>query len=70
MEQLTNFNKILDDLENIEVKPENEDKTLLFLNALPNTYEHFKDALLFEKEHNITLEEVQTSIRTKDLQKF
>jgi len=58
VEQPTNFNKILDDLENIEVKLEGQDKTLLLLNALPKMYEHFKDALLFKKEHTITLKEV------------
>jgi len=35
MEQLTEFNKILDDLENIEVHLEDEDKTILLLCALP-----------------------------------
>ncbi|KHN00194.1 hypothetical protein glysoja_034725, partial [Glycine soja] len=64
-EQLADFNKILDDLENIEVKLEEEDKALL----LPNSFEHFKDAILYGKDQDITLEEVQTSIRTKEMQK-
>ena len=57
--QLSDFNKILDDLEKIEVKLDDEDKDLLLLNALPKTYENFKDAWLFRKEQTITLEEVQ-----------
>lgn len=58
------FNKILDDLENIEVKHDDEDKALLLLNALPKSFEHFKDALLYRRDQTITLEEVQNSIRT------
>ena len=68
-EQLVDFNKILDDLENIEVKLEEEDKALLLLNSLPKSFEHFKDAILYGKDQDITLEEVQTSIRTKEMQK-
>jgi len=43
VEQLTNFNKIMDAMENTEVKLEEEDKNLLILNTFPKTYEHFKD---------------------------
>jgi len=39
-------------LENIEVKLKDKDKTLLFLNVLLNTFEHFKDTLVFEKENH------------------
>jgi len=69
VELLTDFNQILDDLENIEVKLKDEDKALLLLSTLHKTYKHFKDTL-FENEKIITLEEVQTSKRTKEFQKF
>jgi len=59
----------LDDLENNEVKLEDEDKVLLLLNALTKTFENFKDILLFKKEQ-ITPEEVQTLIQTKEINKF
>ncbi|KHN10159.1 Retrovirus-related Pol polyprotein from transposon TNT 1-94, partial [Glycine soja] len=68
-EQLADFNKILDDLENIKVKLEDEDKALLLLNSLPKSFEHFKNEILYGKDQDITLEEVQTSIRTKEMQK-
>jgi len=45
MEQLTEFNKILDDLENIEVQLEDEDKAILLLYALPKSFESFKDTM-------------------------
>ena len=66
-EQLAEFNKNIDDLENIGVKLEgvkleDEDKVVILLNALPKTFEHFKDALLYGKDQLITLEEVVTSI--------
>lgn len=67
-DQIADFNKILDDLENIEVKLDDEDKALLLLKSLPKKYEHFRDAILYGKEQTITLEEVQNSIRTKELQ--
>lgn len=69
-EQLAEFNKNIDDLENIGVKLEDEDKVVILLNALPKTFEHFRDALLYGKDKLITLEEVVTSIRTKEFQKL
>ena len=69
MEQLTEFKKILDDLENIEVHLEDEDKVILLLCALPRSFETFKDTMLYGKEGIITLEEVQAALRTKELTK-
>ncbi|WVZ00942.1 hypothetical protein V8G54_027011 [Vigna mungo] len=69
-EQIAEFSKIVDDLENIGVKLEDEDKAVILLNALPKTFEHFRDALLYGKDQVITLEEVLTSIRTKEFQKL
>ncbi|WVZ06123.1 hypothetical protein V8G54_019469 [Vigna mungo] len=56
-EKIAEFSKIVDDLENIEVKLEDEDKAVILLNALPRTFEHFRDALLYGKDQVITLEE-------------
>jgi len=67
MEQLTEFNKILDDLENIEVQLEDEDKAILLLCALPKSFESLKDIMLYDKEDTVTLEEVQAALRTKEL---
>ena len=69
-EQLAEFNKNIDDLENIGVKLEDEDKVIILLNALPKTFEHFRDALLYGKDQLNTLEEVVTSIQTKEFQKL
>jgi len=67
---LAEFNKILDDLANIEVNMEYEDKTLLLLWSLPKSFEHFKDTILYGKEGTTTFEEVQSVLRTKELTKF
>jgi len=67
---LAEFNKILDDLANIEVTMEDEDKALLLLCSLPKSFEHFKDIILYGKEGTTTLEEVQAAFRTKELTKF
>jgi len=69
MEHLTEFNKILDDLVNIEVHLEDEDKAILLLCALPRSFESFKDTMLYDKKGNVTLEEVQAALRTKELTK-
>ncbi|KAK2408720.1 hypothetical protein QL285_044210 [Trifolium repens] len=69
-EQLTEFNKIIDDLANIDVNLEDEDKALHLLCTLPKSNESFKDSMLYCKETAVTLEEVQTALRTKELTKF
>ncbi|MCI52711.1 cytochrome P450, partial [Trifolium medium] len=70
VEQLEEFNKIIDDLANIDVILEDEDKTFHLLCALPRSLENFKDALLYGKEGTITLDEVQSALRTKELTKL
>ena len=39
-EQLEEFNKAVDDLENINVQINDEDKAIMLLNALPKNYDH------------------------------
>lgn len=57
-EQIDEFNKIIDDLENMEDSLEDEDKVLILLNSIPRSYEHFKDAVIYGIDQTITLEEV------------
>ena len=65
MEQLTEFNKIIDDLAYIDVNLEDEDKSLHLLCALPRSFKNFKDTMLYGKEGTITLEEVQEANKTQ-----
>lgn len=52
-EQLTEFIKILNDLENIELQYENKDKDILLLCALPWSFESFKDTMLYGKCYSL-----------------
>lgn len=65
-EQLEDFSKITDDLENIDVKITDEDKAIMLLNSLPKSFDNLKDAMLYEKP-DITYAEVKSSVKTKDL---
>ncbi|MCI15237.1 cytochrome P450, partial [Trifolium medium] len=38
--------------------------------ALPWSFENFKDIMLYGKECTVTMEEVQTTLRTNELTKF
>jgi len=49
-EHLNDFNKMIADLKNLDVEIDDEDKALLLLNSLPNTYEHLVTILLYGKE--------------------
>ncbi|TXG52062.1 hypothetical protein EZV62_021231 [Acer yangbiense] len=50
IEHLDNYNKILADLQNLDVEISDEDKALLLLNSLLDTYEHLTTTLLYGKD--------------------
>ncbi|GJS21654.1 retrovirus-related pol polyprotein from transposon TNT 1-94 [Tanacetum coccineum] len=60
------FNKIVLDLANIEVKLEDEDLALLLLTSLPASYEHFVDTLLYGREEFI-FEDVMATLNSKEI---
>ncbi|GJY87425.1 retrovirus-related pol polyprotein from transposon TNT 1-94 [Tanacetum coccineum] len=60
------FNKIVLDLANIEIKFEDEDLTLLLLTSLTASYEHFVDTLLYGREA-LTLEDVMATLNSKEI---
>ncbi|GKB06416.1 retrovirus-related pol polyprotein from transposon TNT 1-94 [Tanacetum coccineum] len=65
-EHIDEFNKIVLDLANIEVKFEDEDLALLLLTSLPASYEHFLDTLLYGQEA-LTLEDVNGHNISKEI---
>ena len=66
-EQLEDFAKALDDLENIDIEIKDEDKAIILLNALPKSFEQLKDAMLYWMENTITYEQVQVALKTKEI---
>nr|GEX34678.1 zinc finger, CCHC-type [Tanacetum cinerariifolium] len=60
-EHIDEFNKIVLDLSNIEVKFKDADLALLLLTSLPASYEHFVDTLLYGREA-MTLEDVMATL--------
>ena len=65
-EQLDVFNKLILDLENIDVTIDDEDQALLLLSSLPKSYNNFKDTFLYGRE-SLTLDEVQAALNSKEL---
>nr|GEY60364.1 copia LTR rider [Tanacetum cinerariifolium] len=65
-EHIDEFNKIILDLANIEVKFKDEDLALLLLTSLPASYEHFVDTLLCGREA-LTLEDVVATLNSKEI---
>ncbi|GKC53169.1 retrotransposon protein, putative, ty1-copia subclass [Tanacetum coccineum] len=65
-EHINEFNKIVLDLANIEVKFEDEDLALLLLTSLPASYEHFVDTLLYRREA-LTLKDVMATLNSKEI---
>ncbi|KAL8503329.1 hypothetical protein ACS0TY_022168 [Phlomoides rotata] len=69
LKQVGEFNKLLDDFQNIEVQLDEEDNALLLLSSLPKSLDNFKDTLLFGSRDTITLDQVEAALKCKDLQK-
>lgn len=69
VEQLTEFHKFINDVENIDMKIEDEDKVLHLLSSLSRSFKHVKDSLLYGKECTITLDEVRKDVKFKQFLK-
>ena len=63
------FNKLILDLENVNIILEDEDKVLIILSSLLESYEHFVDTLLYGRQ-TLTLKDVKDALESKDLKKM
>lgn len=60
-DQLDEFNNLIDNLEDLEVKIKDDYKALMLLNVLPKSVENYKDALLFGRQDWIKYDDIQTT---------
>ena len=60
------FNSIVTDLENVDIKIDDEDQALQLLCSLPPSYKHFRETLLYGRE-SITLKDVKAALLSKDI---
>jgi len=63
---LDEFNSIILDLENIDVKIDDEDKVVLLVVSLPSTYEHFKEIMLYGNNNILYFEDVKSNLLSKE----
>ena len=63
---LNEFNSIIMDLENIEVKIDDEDKAVLLVVSLPSTYKHFKEIMLYSNNDTLSFEDVKSNLLSKE----
>ncbi|KAG6495421.1 hypothetical protein ZIOFF_043244 [Zingiber officinale] len=63
---LDEFNSIIIDLENLDIKIEDEDKVVLLIVSLPRTFKHFKEIMLYGNRETISLEDVKSNLMSKE----
>ena len=67
-DHLNEFNKLILDLKNVNIYLEDEDRALISLSSLPNSFKHFVDTLLYGRQA-LTLKDVKSALELKDLKK-
>lgn len=67
-DHLDEFNKLILDIENVNIDLEEEDRALIMLSSLPDSFEHFVDTLLYGRQ-TLTLKDVKSALESKDLKK-
>ena len=67
-EHLDHFNKIILDLENIDIKVSDEDKAILLLTSLDASYTNLKEVIMYGRD-SLTFDEVQSILHARELQK-
>uniref|UniRef100_A0A5B7BZJ7 Putative copia LTR rider n=1 Tax=Davidia involucrata TaxID=16924 RepID=A0A5B7BZJ7_DAVIN len=68
LKHLDNFNKVLADLQNLDEEIKEEDKALLLLNSLPDSYDHLTTTLLYGKD-KIKFDDVSNALVNNEYRK-
>ena len=63
---LAEFSSIINDLDKIEVKIEDEDQALLLLHSLSSPYKSFVEAIIYRGKSTINVKEVKEHLLKKD----
>ena len=67
-DHLDEFNKIILDLKNIDVKIGDKDQALILLCSLPPSFESFVDTILYDP-NILSMEDVRASLNSRKLRK-
>ncbi|KAL5766374.1 hypothetical protein ACOSP7_016991 [Xanthoceras sorbifolium] len=62
---INEFESLIMDLQNLDVKIDDEDQALLLLCSLPSSYRHLRETILYGKD-TISLKDVKTALETKE----
>lgn len=65
LSHLDKFDSLVMDLENIDAKIDDEDKALLLLCSLPQSFKHFRDTMIYGKEI-ISYQEIKSALKSKE----
>ncbi|GKA43077.1 hypothetical protein Tco_0735737 [Tanacetum coccineum] len=67
-DHIDEFNKLILDLANIDIKIEDEDQALMLLTLFPSSYENFVETLLYGRE-SLTMVDVLATLNSRELNK-
>lgn len=64
-ENLDEFNRLVLDLENIEIQVHDEDKAIIVLNSIPKSFSVFVDTMKYAKE-TLVFDEIQKTLKAEE----
>ena len=68
LEHLNFFNKVISELLTVDVKIDEEDKALILLSSLSESYDHIVTTMLYDKK-TLILEEVMSTLLSNEIRK-